>query len=152
MALTCPGASPLKKLRPLPFSPVPQALVFGRYIPISPVMSPSMLNATLIRVALRPDRELCRIIIVAFSLDKLSALPVYSFLKCRFTMLEFKAFKKGVTMLTARDHINRLQAFCQLLMELAQKDEKEQLIKELRGFRADTSWLIHQLELNKCDC
>ena len=55
-------------------------------------------------------------------------------------------------MLTAVDHIARLQCFAQLLLKLATQKKKNELIKELRGFRADTSWLIHQLEQGKCNC
>lgn len=55
-------------------------------------------------------------------------------------------------MLIAKHHIERLQAFSQLLVKLAQQRKKTELIKELRGFRADTSWLIHQLEQGKCKC
>lgn len=55
-------------------------------------------------------------------------------------------------MLTAHDHIARLQCFFPELFKLAKRKRKARLIRELRGFRADTSWLIHQLEQGKCEC
>ena len=54
--------------------------------------------------------------------------------------------------LTAGEHIARLSYYTTHLMKLASDKKKKELIKELRGFRADTSWLIHQLEQDKCEC
>lgn len=55
-------------------------------------------------------------------------------------------------MLTAHDHIARLQCFFPHLFKMSKQKRKAQLIIELREFRKDTSWLIHQLEANKCKC
>jgi phosphopantetheine adenylyltransferase len=49
------------------------------------------------------------------------------------------------SLLTAKDHILRLHAYTELLMDLAKKGEKTALILGLRGIRADTSWLLNKL-------
>lgn len=67
-----------------------------------------------------------------------------------YSMKDFLNAQKKGSVLTAKDHIARLLCLGDLLLYLAAKNKTDHLIKELRGFRADTSWLIHQLEQGKC--
>lgn len=59
--------------------------------------------------------------------------------------------KKG-PVLTAKDYVARLMCNMPNIHMLAKRKKKTELIRQLRGFRADTSWLIHQIEQGKCKC
>ena len=64
--------------------------------------------------------------------------------------LVFLIIMKGVIMLKAKDHIDRLAVFILILQNSANHNDKKNLIEELREFRSYTSWLIGELEKERC--
>lgn len=68
----------------------------------------------------------------------------------RVSMQEFLAEQKKGPLLTAKDYVARLMCALPHLRTLAVGKDKRQLINELKELRAETSWLIHQLEQGKC--
>jgi hypothetical protein len=72
-------------------------------------------------------------------------------MKCRDLISYKDPYSKGVNMLTALDHINRLIASEQDLRFFAMKNNKDVLVTELKVHRAELSWLIGELQKNRIE-